>query len=191
VIESLRRNGTWAGFVRAETIIGAAVSPSPIVAQHGSEEAIGSSAGARKEPASPTRPEHLSRSFVAGCDKKIFEWRLQMTDTSRSDFNQAANKAQKVREDVADKAKAAVDSASSAASQTISRVEEAGKQAWDLGQKYGAQAKDQAQEIAGQVSEQSGRALQAITRQVQAEPLLGILIAGAIGYFLGVIGHRR
>ena len=114
-----------------------------------------------------------------------------MTDMSRSDFNQAGNKAQKAREDLTEKAKGAVDSASSVASQTISRVEEAGKQAWDLGQKYGAQAKDQAQEIAGQVSEQSGRALQAITRQVQAEPLLSILIAGAIGYFLGVIGHRR
>ncbi len=114
-----------------------------------------------------------------------------MTDTSRSDFNQAGNKAQKAREDLTDKAKGAVEGASSVAAQTISRVEEAGKQAWDLGQKYGAQAKDQAQEIAGQVSEQSGRALQAITRQVQAEPLLGVLIAGAIGYFLGVITSSR
>jgi ElaB/YqjD/DUF883 family membrane-anchored ribosome-binding protein len=112
---------------------------------------------------------------------------LRLTDMSRSDFNQAGNKAQKAREDLAEKATSAVDSASSVAAQTISKVEEAGKQAWDLG----AQAKDQAQEIAGQVSEQSGRALQAITRQVQAEPLLGIVVAGAIGYFLGVISHRR
>jgi ElaB/YqjD/DUF883 family membrane-anchored ribosome-binding protein len=114
-----------------------------------------------------------------------------MTDMSRSDFDQAGNKAQKAREDLADRAKGAVDSASSMAAQTISKVEEAGKQAWDLGQKFGVQAKDQAHEVAGQVSEQTGRALQAITRQVQAEPLLGILIAGAIGYFLGVVGHRR
>src|SRR6267143_87002 len=108
---------------------------------------------ARKMPASRTPPEHLSRSFVAGCDKNILEWRRQMTDMSRSDFNQAGNKAQKAREDLTEKAKGAVDSASSVAAQTISRVEEAGKQAWDLGQKYGAQAKDQAHEIAGQASE--------------------------------------
>jgi len=114
-----------------------------------------------------------------------------MTDVSRSDFNQAANKAQKSREEIAERAKVAVDSASSVAAQTISKVEEAGKQAWDIGQKFGAQAKDQAQEVAGQVSEQTGRALRAITRQVQAEPLLGMRVAGAIGYFLGSISSRR
>ena len=114
-----------------------------------------------------------------------------MADVSRSEVDQAASKAQRVREELAERAKDAVDNASSVAAQTISKVEEAGKQAWDVGQKFGAQAKDHAQEVAGQVSEQTSRALQAVTRQVQAEPLLGILVAAAIGYFLGVIASRR
>src|SRR3954465_1150326 len=114
-----------------------------------------------------------------------------MTDMSRSDLDQAGSKLQEGVERIADRAKGAIDSASAVASQTLSQAEDASKQAWDIGQRLSAQAKDQAQEVAGQLSEQSSRALQAITRQVQAEPLLGILVAGAIGYLLGVIGHRR
>ena len=110
-----------------------------------------------------------------------------MTDMSRSDSNQA----QEGVERIADKARGAVDGAASVASQTMAKAEETGKQAWEIGQKIGSQAKDQAQDVAGQVSERTSSALQAITRQVQAEPLLGILVAGAIGYFLAMIGHRR
>lgn len=110
-----------------------------------------------------------------------------MTDMSRSDIDQAGSKAQDGIDRIADRAKGAIDSASSVASQTVSKVEDASKQAWDIGQRFGSQAKDQAQEVAGQVSEQTSRALSAITRQVQAEPLLGILIAGAIGYLLAMV----
>jgi ElaB/YqjD/DUF883 family membrane-anchored ribosome-binding protein len=139
-------------------------------------------------------PHHwntLAESFVGTCETNFLEWRPQMADTPRSDFNQAGNKAQNTVGDLADKAKGAVDSASSVASQTISNVEDAGKQAWDIGQKFGTQAKDQAQEMAGQVSEQASRALQALTRQIHAEPILSIAVAGAIGYFLGIVSHRR
>jgi len=108
-----------------------------------------------------------------------------MTDVPRGDFSRVGNKAPKGSEDNRDKAKA-----TESGSETLARVEDAGTQAWEVGQKYGAQAKEQAQEVAGQVSEQTGRALQAITRQVQAEPLLGILVAGAIGYFLGIVRRR-
>jgi ElaB/YqjD/DUF883 family membrane-anchored ribosome-binding protein len=120
----------------------------------------------------------------------FFKGSVPMTDTSRSDFNQAGSKAQDSVDRIADKAKGAIDSASAVASQTISKVEDAGKQAWDIGQKFGTQAKDQAQDVADQVSEQTSRALSAVTRQVQAEPLLGILVAGAIGYFLAVLSRR-
>jgi ElaB/YqjD/DUF883 family membrane-anchored ribosome-binding protein len=108
---------------------------------------------------------------------------VQMTDLPPGDFSRVGNQAPKGSEDNRDKA-------TESASETLSEVADAGKQAWEVGQMYGTQAKEQAQEVDGQLSEQIGRALQAITRQVQAEPLLGILIAGAIGYFLGIVRRR-
>jgi ElaB/YqjD/DUF883 family membrane-anchored ribosome-binding protein len=135
--------------------------------------------------------EHSQRAFVAWASATIFKGRAHMTDMSRSDIDQVGSKAQDSVERIADRAKGAIDNASSVASQTVSKVEDASKQAWDIGQRLGTQAKDQAQEVAGQVSEQTSRTLSAVTRQVQAEPLLGILVAGAIGYFLALLSHRR
>ena len=114
-----------------------------------------------------------------------------MADTTRSDLEQAKNKIHSGVEDLADRAKSVVDSASAGAAETLTQVEEAAKQAWAIGHKLGAQAKDKAQDVAGQVSDQAGRTLEAVSRQVRAEPILSIVVAGAIGYFIGLIVHRR
>lgn len=70
---------------------------------------------------------------------------------------------------------------------TKSAVKDAGAEAWDVGQRAVSQAKGMADEI----SDQGGRAMDSIRQQVAAEPLLGILVAGAIGYLLGYVSHRR
>jgi ElaB/YqjD/DUF883 family membrane-anchored ribosome-binding protein len=108
------------------------------------------------------------------------------------DFGSSSgDKMQKGVDDLAGRAKGAIDSAAAAASDTLAKVEDAGKQAWDMGVKVSAQAKDQAQDVAGKVSDQATRGLQGLTRQIQAEPILSICIAGAVGYFLGMLGPRR
>jgi ElaB/YqjD/DUF883 family membrane-anchored ribosome-binding protein len=42
-----------------------------------------------------------------------------------------------------------------------------------------------------EISNQGGRALDSVRQQVSSDPLTGLLVAGAIGYLLGYISHRR
>jgi ElaB/YqjD/DUF883 family membrane-anchored ribosome-binding protein len=70
---------------------------------------------------------------------------------------------------------------------TKSAVRDAGAETWDVGQRAAAQARSMTDEI----SNQGGRALDSVRQQVSSDPLTGLLVAGAIGYLLGYISHRR
>jgi ElaB/YqjD/DUF883 family membrane-anchored ribosome-binding protein len=70
---------------------------------------------------------------------------------------------------------------------TKSAVRDAGAETWNVGQRAAAQARDMTDEI----SNQGGRALDSVRQQVSSDPLTGLLVAGAIGYLLGYISHRR
>lgn len=70
---------------------------------------------------------------------------------------------------------------------TKSAAKNAGAEAWDVGQRAASQARGMADEI----SSQSGRALDSVRQQVSSDPLTGLLVAGAIGYLLGYLSHRR
>lgn len=70
---------------------------------------------------------------------------------------------------------------------TKSAVRDAGAEAWDVGQRAATQARG----IGDEMSNQGGRLLESVRGQVSSDPLTGLLVAGAIGYLLGYISHRR
>jgi ElaB/YqjD/DUF883 family membrane-anchored ribosome-binding protein len=110
-----------------------------------------------------------------------------MANAGQADMTKFGNEAAKAGEAFVDKSKSAYNSASTMADQAKSKAQDIGDQAWDAGQRIGAQAKDAADEI----TEQGGRVMQALSRQIESQPLLGVLAAAGIGYLLGYVSNRR
>jgi ElaB/YqjD/DUF883 family membrane-anchored ribosome-binding protein len=70
---------------------------------------------------------------------------------------------------------------------TKSAVKDAGAEAWDVGQRAASHARG----VADELSDQGGRALDSVRQTVSSDPLTGLLVAGAVGYLLGYLSHRR
>jgi ElaB/YqjD/DUF883 family membrane-anchored ribosome-binding protein len=81
----------------------------------------------------------------------------------------------------------AVKAGEALAERTKNAVRDAGAEAWEVGQRAAAQARGMTDEIASQ----GGRALDSVRQQVSSDPLTGLVVAGAIGYLLGYLTHRR
>ena len=114
-----------------------------------------------------------------------------MVDETRRGLESGAAKARQGIDDVAGAAKSTLDTASSAAAASLTRLDEAGKQAWDLGQRYGSQAQRRAREMTDMVADTANRGVRLTRKQVRSEPFLSMLVAGAVGYGLALLLHRR
>src|SRR5471030_2846580 len=112
---------------------------------------------------------------------------FEMANAGQGDMTKFGNEATRAGEAFADKAKTAYAAATAAADQTRAKAEDLGEQAWEISQRVGSQAKD----VADEVSQQGGRVIQSLSRQIEAQPLLGVLAAAGIGYLLGYVSNRR
>lgn len=121
-----------------------------------------------------------------------------MTDDARSSFPRGAGKARESLENAAGAMRDGIDAASAAAAASVERIDEAGRQAldvgqksWDIGRKYGTQAQERAQQAADMLADGASKSLRVTSERVRAEPLLSLLVAGAVGYGLARFLHRR
>jgi ElaB/YqjD/DUF883 family membrane-anchored ribosome-binding protein len=88
---------------------------------------------------------------------------------------------------LAGKAADRIDAASQQAKDMAQRAAETGEAAWDVAQRAGAQAR----EVAGEAYAQGERTARELARRVEEQPLLALLIAGAVGYAMAYLVHGR
>jgi ElaB/YqjD/DUF883 family membrane-anchored ribosome-binding protein len=106
-----------------------------------------------------------------------------MATKSAEDVNDILEQAAANIAAVADQAKRAIGEASAAAQQARQGIGEAGQSAWAVAQR----AKERADGLAEDMYSRGERAVRIVGRQVEEQPMLALLAAGALGFFLGYL----
>jgi hypothetical protein len=70
-------------------------------------------------------------------------------------------------------------------------VRGAGEAAWQATERAGSQARDYARDAYGQAYREGERGVRYVAHQIEAQPLVSILLAGAIGYLAAYTIHAR
>ena len=98
-----------------------------------------------------------------------------------------ADDASKLAGKAAERIDAASQQAKDMAQRAAQTAQETGEAAWDVAQRASAQARD----VAGQAYAQGERTARELARRVEEQPLVALLIAGAVGYAIAYLLHHR
>jgi ElaB/YqjD/DUF883 family membrane-anchored ribosome-binding protein len=95
--------------------------------------------------------------------------------------------AQRAARKASDRIDTVSDQAKDMAQRAARTAQETGEAAWDVAQRAHAQAR----EVAGEAYAQGERTARELARRVEEQPLMALLIAGAVGYAMAYLLHGR
>ena len=100
---------------------------------------------------------------------------------------QAKEMAQRAAQKTSERIDTASDQAKDMAQRAAHTARETGEAAWDVAQRAQAQAR----EVASEAYAQGERTARALARRVEEQPLVALMIAGAVGYAMAYLVHGR
>jgi ElaB/YqjD/DUF883 family membrane-anchored ribosome-binding protein len=156
---------------------------------------LGSRNGRLIRPLGRWRNPSLGRTVATGTGDLTLEEKKMDQPRSKENARDAADQAGKAANEAAQRVGAqvqpALDQGKSMVQDLANQASEAGKQAVDRAGEVLQNAAPQAKEVASNLYERGSQSGEYVRQYAVEQPLTALLIAGAIGYGLGYLIHRR